>query len=175
MLCSLLTILLLTMDDMVNVKAAPFSLSPFFHIPLDHKGLTILVCVVNDVLNRDRGMAWFSQRASRSNSVSYHILGKEDAQSAVSFPSLVSSWDTYTCFISHRNMIQFKAGHNYGFPKSRKGFINDNIKCSHPEHQSFSAVIRAHTVFLVNQFLRIILVKITVFNVLMTAQAVIKW
>ncbi|KAI5613222.1 hypothetical protein C0J50_11582 [Silurus asotus] len=124
---------------MVNVKAAPFSLSPFFHIPLDHKGLTILVCVVNDVLNRDRGMAWFSQSGSRSNSASYYILGKEDTQSAVSFPSLVSSWDTYTCFISHRNMIQLKAGHNYGLPKSRIGFDNDNIKCSHPEHQSFSA------------------------------------
>lgn len=107
---------------MVDVKAAPFSTSPFFHIPLDHGGLTILVCVVNDVLNRDGGMAWLSKSTSKSNPALYNILGKEDAQNAVSVRSLVfTEWDTYICFISHRSTIQFKAGQYYGLQKSRKG------------------------------------------------------
>lgn len=112
----------LTVDNMVNVKAAPFSASPFFHIPLDHGGLTILVCVVNDVLHREGGMAWLSKSTSSSNPGLYNILGKEDAQNAVSVRSLVSTeWDTYTCFISHRSTIHVKTGHYYGLRKSRIG------------------------------------------------------
>lgn len=108
----------LKVGNMVDIKAAPFSTSPFFHIPLDHGGLTILVCVVNDVLNRDGGAGWLSG----SNPALYNLLGNEDAQKAVSVPSFVSmEWDTYTCFISHRSMIIFKAGHNYGFRKRRIG------------------------------------------------------
>ncbi|GAA6097526.1 pre T-cell antigen receptor alpha-like [Tachysurus ichikawai] len=175
MLCSLLTILLFTMDNMADVKAAPFSTSPFFHIPLDHGGLTILVCVVNDVLNRDGGMHWLSKRTSRLNPALYNALGKENAQDIVSLQSPVSmEWDTHTCFISHRSMIRFKVGHNYGLQKSRKGFDHDNMEHTCPENQIFNAV-QEHTALLVIHFLRIILVKITVFNVLMTAKAVIKW
>lgn len=112
----------LSVDNMMDVKAAPFSTSPFFHIPLDHGGLTILVCVVNDVLNRDGGKAWFSKRISRANPALYNIQGEEDGQNQVSVRSLVSTeWDTYTCFISHRSMIRFKVGHKFGLRKSRKG------------------------------------------------------
>ncbi|KAF4074542.1 hypothetical protein AMELA_G00240570 [Ameiurus melas] len=172
---SLLIIQLLTMDNMVNVKAAPFSTSPFFHIPLDHGGLTILVCVVNDVLNREGGMAWLSKSTS-SNPALYNILGKEDAQNAVSVRTLVSTeWDTYTCFISHRSTIHVKAGHYYGVQKRRIDFDNGDMEHTCSEYQSVSNAIRAHTLLLVIQSLRIILVKITIFNVLMTAQAVIKW
>ncbi|TSM85983.1 hypothetical protein Baya_8191 [Bagarius yarrelli] len=147
----------LTVNNMEDGEAAPFFTSPFFHIPLDHGGLTILVCVVNDVLTRDRGMHWLSKSTSRANSALYNIVGKKDAQEIVSVQSIVSSeQDTYTCFISYRRMIPFKVGHDYGLRKSRKD-------------------IRAHTAFLIIQFLRVILVKITVFNILMTAKAVIKW
>lgn len=112
----------LTVHNMADVKAAPFSTSPFFYIPLDHGGLTILVCVVNDVLNRDGGMHWLSKHTSRSNPALYNIQGKEDAQDVVSVHSLVSvGWDTYTCFISQRSTIRFKVGHDYGLPRSRKG------------------------------------------------------
>lgn len=111
-----------TADNMVDVEAAPFSTSPFFHIPLDHGGLTILVCVVNDVLNRDGGMVWLSKGTRRSNPALYNVIGKEDAQSIESVRSLVSmEWDTYTCFISHRSMIPFKARHYYGMQRRKIG------------------------------------------------------
>ncbi|KAF5906617.1 pre T-cell antigen receptor alpha-like, partial [Clarias magur] len=162
-------------DNMVDVKAAPFSTSPFFHIPLDHGGLTILVCVVNDVLNRDAGMVWLSKATRRSNPASYNVIQKEDAQSTVSVRSLVSmEWDTYTCFISHRSMIPFNARHYYGSRRSKIDFDNNNMEHACSDYESSSNAIQAHTVFLIIQFLRIILVKITIFNVLMTAQAVIK-
>lgn len=110
----------MTVNNVV-VKAAPFSTSPFFHIPLDHGGLTILVCVVNDFLNRDGRRVWLSKTTDGSNPALYSILGNEDDEKAVSVRSLVSKeWDTYTCFISHRSTIGFKAG-RYGLRKGKIG------------------------------------------------------
>lgn len=98
------------------------TLSPFFHIPLDPGGLTILVCVVNDVLNRDGGMSWLSRGTSRARPA-YNIIGEEDnTENAVSVQSLVSTeLDTYTCFVSHRSTIRFMHRNYGGFPRKQIG------------------------------------------------------
>ncbi|KAL6465418.1 hypothetical protein MHYP_G00255510 [Metynnis hypsauchen] len=178
MLCSFLAILLMTMD-IIGMEATPYAtLSPFFHIPLDPGGLTILVCVVNDVLNRDDGMSWLSRSTSRLRPVIYNVLGEEDStENAVSVHSLVSTeWETYTCFVSHKSTIRFMHRDYGGFQKRRTDLDDEELEDMCSEHQSdFTKDIRFHTDLLIIQALRIILLKITIFNILITTHAVIKW
>lgn len=105
---------------MVGVKATPVFTSPFFHVPLDPGGLTILVCVVSDVLHRDTGINWLS-RGSRPTI--YNVLGDEDgSQNRVSGrPWDSSELETYTCFISQKSTVHFMQRHYTATERTKTG------------------------------------------------------
>ncbi|XP_076854131.1 uncharacterized protein LOC143509368 [Brachyhypopomus gauderio] len=170
------TVLLVTLNNIVGVKSAPYgTLFPFFHIPMDPGGLTILVCVFNDALNRDAGISWIRRGTSGSGPVMYNVVGEEESTFNVFDPTSMQSvgppeWNTYTCFLSHRRPAQFMHSPTVGLQTDDK---DTQDMCSKHQSDLFND-IQIHTDLLIIYVLRIIFFKITVFNVLMTAQAVIK-
>ncbi|KAK1792194.1 hypothetical protein P4O66_012158, partial [Electrophorus voltai] len=179
MLCSLLTALLIAMNNILEVESAPYAMPlPFFHIPLDHGGLTILVCVFNDIINRDGGISWITSGASESGPTVYNIAGQGDNSQNVYDPTsiqylLSAEWNTYTCFVSHRSNAQFIHRHYAGLVMKETDDEDMEDMCSERQ-TSLINDIQVHTDLLLIQVVRIIFLKITAFNVLMTAQAVIK-
>ncbi|KAK9974345.1 hypothetical protein ABG768_022447 [Culter alburnus] len=176
MLPTLLTTMLFTMGS----DAVPYAiLSPPFHLNTDHSGLTILVCVVHDIHQGDMEVAWISSGTRGTNpAVSNLLQGHNGIQSAMSVISVASNeWTSYTCFVSHRGSDQHMHRHYAGFPKETTESADDeetsNICLDH--QSSLLEEVRANKDLLLIQALRILLLKITIFNILMTAQAVIKW
>ncbi|KAF4112932.1 hypothetical protein G5714_005477 [Onychostoma macrolepis] len=176
MLPTLLTTMLFTMGS----DAVPFAiLSPPFHLNTDLNGLTILVCVVHDIHQGELEVAWISSGTRGSNpAVSNLLQGHSGIQSSMSVISVPSSkWMSYTCFVSHRGSDQLVHRHYAGFPMETTEMADDEETfdmCL--DHQSsFLEDVRANNNLLFVEALRILLIKITIFNVLMTVQAVIKW
>ncbi|XP_052411443.1 pre T-cell antigen receptor alpha-like [Carassius gibelio] len=169
------TLLTTTMLFTMGSDAVPFAiLSPPFHTDLN--GLTILVCVVHDIHRAELEVAWISSGTRGTNPpVSNLLQGHiQSAMSVISVPS--SEWMSYTCFVSHRGSDQLLHRHYAGFPMETTGMADDEETfdtCL--DHQSsFFEDVRANGDLLFVEALRILLIKITIFDILMTVQAVIK-
>ncbi|KAL1274700.1 hypothetical protein QQF64_027514 [Cirrhinus molitorella] len=176
MLPTLLTTMLFTMGS----GAVPYAiLSPPFHLKTDLSGLTILVCVVHDIHQGELEVAWISSGTRGINPAVSNLLqghsGIQNTMSVISVPS--NEWMSYTCFVSHRASDQLVHRHYAGFPMETIEMADDEEKLDTClEHQSyFFEDVRTNSDLLLVQALRILLLKITIFDVLMTVQAVIKW
>ncbi|XP_051981795.1 uncharacterized protein LOC127643203 isoform X2 [Xyrauchen texanus] len=180
MLPTFLTTLLL----ILGTDAIPYAtLSPPFHFNTDHSVLTILVCVVHDIHQGEMEVAWISGGSRGTSPAVYNLIqGDHGIQSAMSVISVASSeWTSYTCFVSHRGSDQLMHRHYARFPKETTEMHDlemtgdeETFEMCLDQQSSLLEVIGANRELLFVQALRILLLKITIFNVLMTIQAVIK-
>ncbi|XP_063051186.1 uncharacterized protein LOC134445946 isoform X2 [Engraulis encrasicolus] len=162
MLLDLLTLLLLT-EGMKSELLA--TLSPPHHLPSPFSsvaptapgipspgGLTILVCVISNVLHAgDLEVAWISTR-SRSGSgsegaalpASYSLIrGQDGSHSAMAVISVASSeWQSYMCFVSHRGVATSavtQSQYVVGFPNTTTDSEPDQLdQCEEDESSTFS-------------------------------------
>lgn len=179
MLLHLLTLQLIAMHVRSELLA---TLSPPHHMPGPHGsgqgGLTILVCVISNILNGDLEVAWISRRSAGAQPAPFNLIrGQDGSHSAMAVISVASSeWDSYMCFVSHRGFSTVTQTQYVGFPNKTTDSEQEPDQCNEHESSTFSIsqAITAQTSHLIVLALRNILLKITIFNVLMTARAVIK-
>ncbi|KAI1900320.1 hypothetical protein AGOR_G00048760 [Albula goreensis] len=144
------------------------TLAPPLHLPNDRGGRTILVCLVSDASKGDMVITWLSSRAGGSSPATHSLTREEDGtHSAVSVISVATDeWDSYTCFVRQSNPVRGIHRHYIDFP-------DEELDGSCYEDES--EVIQLQSDITLILALRILILKITIFNVLMTMNAVIKW
>ncbi|KAI7812489.1 hypothetical protein IRJ41_002701 [Triplophysa rosa] len=110
-----LIILLFTM----GAGAVPYPTLSSVHLTTHHSGLTILMCVVNDIHQGEMELAWISSGTRGTRPATYSLFQSVDGiQSAMSLISVASSeWTSYTCFVSHRVSDRLTHRHYAGLPK----------------------------------------------------------
>ncbi|XP_064152821.1 pre T-cell antigen receptor alpha-like isoform X2 [Anguilla rostrata] len=150
MLLSFLTIHFMAMGVEAEVFA---TLAPPFHLSRERGSRTILVCLVSDPVRGDMVITWLSTKGEGSSPITHSVAEEEDgthsALSVISVPT--DAWDSYTCFITHSNPAMV-------IQRRYIDFVGIQM-------QSDIVFILA---------LRILIFKITMFNLLMTTSAVIK-
>ncbi|XP_061115710.1 pre T-cell antigen receptor alpha-like [Conger conger] len=150
------------------VEAEVFAtLGPPFHLPREGGSRTILVCLVSHPTRGDMLITWLSSSAGGSHSITDSVAQEEDGtHSAISVISVpTDQWDSYTCFITHSNpavVTQRRYSH----------FLEEEHNRSCYEDAPNVILTQSDAVFILA--LRILLLKITIFNLLMTTNAVIK-
>lgn len=107
------------------------TLSPPFHLPGSGSGsgpgttggLTILMCMVSNILHGELEVAWILQGTGRPQPASYNLMRNEDGTlTAMSVISVASSdWDSYICFVSHRRLAKVTQTRYVGFPNNTRG------------------------------------------------------
>lgn len=167
----------------METGAVPYpTLSPV-HFTTHHSGLTILMCVVHDIRQGEMELAWISSGTRGSSPAAYNLFQSVDGiQSAMSLISVASSeWTSYTCFVSHRVSDRLTHRHYAGLQKETTEMYDlemfddeETSQMCSDHYSSFLEEVRANKDLLLVQALRVLLLKITIFNVLMTVQVVIK-
>ena len=103
------------------------TLSPPFHLPGpgfgSEGGLTILMCMVGNVLNGDLEVAWTSGGSRGPQPASNHLMRGEDGTQTTTSVILVASseWESYICFVSRRRMAKVTQTQYVGFPNKSTG------------------------------------------------------
>ncbi|KAL0979301.1 hypothetical protein UPYG_G00183380 [Umbra pygmaea] len=146
------------------------SLAPPVHLQGERVGWTILVCVITDLGMGHLEVNWRSPREMSPASAPYSVAGDQhdSDRSAVAIVTVATSeWASYSCFVSHRQHTKVLRTHHATFTE-----LGESIH-KHP-NQVFEA-IGWWTDHVTLQALRLLLLKTTVFNVLVTTCAVIKW
>ncbi|KAJ8380420.1 hypothetical protein SKAU_G00011980 [Synaphobranchus kaupii] len=165
MLLSFLTIQFIAM----GVEAEPFAtLAPPFHLSRESGSRTILVCLVSHHTRGDMVVTWLSSRAGESSHITHSVAREEDGtHSAVSVISVATDeWDSYTCFITHSNPVTV-------IQRRYIDFLDEELHGSCYADVPNAIQIQSDAMFIL--VLRILLLKLTIFNFLMTTNAVIKW
>ncbi|TRY95890.1 hypothetical protein DNTS_021412 [Danionella cerebrum] len=175
---SMLTVpaLLTTLLLITGANAVPHNyVSPNSH----HNALTILICVVHDIHQEKMELTWIStgttditQAVSRIQSSKSGRTGFQSALSLISEAS--AQWSSYSCFFSHRGSGQTMHRHHAGFPK-QKAKVTEDGETYNTCLDTFLEDVQANRDQLFVHALRILLLKMTIFNILLTAQAIIKW
>ncbi|XP_035235609.1 pre T-cell antigen receptor alpha-like isoform X1 [Anguilla rostrata] len=164
MLLSFLTIHFMAMGVEAEVFA---TLAPPFHLSRERGSRTILVCLVSDPVRGDMVITWLSTKGEGSSPITHSVAEEEDgthsALSVISVPT--DAWDSYTCFITHSNPAMV-------IQRRYIDFVDEELAGSCYEDGSNGIQMQSDIVFILA--LRILIFKITMFNLLMTTSAVIK-
>ncbi|XP_078026887.1 uncharacterized protein LOC144464279 [Epinephelus lanceolatus] len=145
------------------------SLAPPVHLSGERLGLTLLVCMVSDFRRGHLEVSWRSASEGHVSRSPYSIAvnRKHRGSSAVAIITVATGdWPSYSCSVSHRRRHKVTRRHHI----SSSGDHKDEI-CDEYEQTDDVAVWTNTVVVLV---MRLLLIKIIVFNTLMTTYAVIK-
>lgn len=142
------------------------SLAPPVHLSGERLGLTLLVCMVSDLRRVHLEVSWRSPSEGQMPSTLYSIAvnRKHRDHSPVAIITVATSdWPSYSCSVSHRRHPRVNRKHHT---------TSSEDKICYEDDETIDVVVRTNTVTVLA--MRLLLLKIIVFNTLMTTYAVIK-
>ncbi|KAK5871388.1 hypothetical protein PBY51_004272 [Eleginops maclovinus] len=145
------------------------SLAPPIHLSGERLGWTLLVCMVSDFRRGHLEVSWRSPSEGHVSSSPYSmsVNRKHRGNSAVAILTVATGdWPSYSCSVSHRRLSKVPSRH-----RSSSSDHKDNT--CYVGEETEDVVLWTNTVIVL--VLRLLLMKIIVFNTLMTIYAVIKW
>ncbi|KAK9522684.1 hypothetical protein VZT92_019133 [Zoarces viviparus] len=145
------------------------SLAPPVHLSGERLGWTLLVCMVSDFRRGHLEVSWRSPSEGHMSSSPHSIAldRKHRGNSAVAIITVATgNWPSYSCSVTHRKRPKVTRRHH-----TTSSDHEDKI-CYEYEETEGVGVCTDTVVVLV---MRLLLMKVLVFNTLMTTYAVIKW
>ncbi|KAM9464697.1 uncharacterized protein ACWYII_009782 isoform 2-T2 [Salvelinus alpinus] len=146
------------------------SLAPPVHLAGERVGWTLLVCVITDLGRGHLEVSWRSPGDVSPASAPYSVAGEEQdsGRSAVAIVTVATSeWASYSCFVSHRRHARVIRTHH-------ATFTDEDEESCYEHHNSVFQANGLWTDHVTLQALRLLLLKTTIFNALITACAVRK-
>ncbi|XP_066568107.1 pre T-cell antigen receptor alpha [Amia ocellicauda] len=168
----LLCILILQLVTIVGVEADIFAtVAPPIHSTGGGGGRTLLVCLVSDFLHTNVEVTWLSNGTEQSQDYVTYSVAKEDdgTHSAVSLLSVDSNeWDLYTCFVNYRRTTVVVS-------RQYTDIADEDLDDTCYEgHRNVSEDIHNQSDAIFILALRLLLLKSTIFNFLLTMKHIVE-
>ncbi|XP_054904903.1 uncharacterized protein LOC129371987 isoform X2 [Poeciliopsis prolifica] len=145
------------------------SLAPPVHLSGERLGLTLLVCVVNDFRRGHLEISWRSASDEEYTNITPYngaVTRKHRGHSAVAMITVVTSnWPSYSCSVRRKKHSKAKKRH-------RITSAGEDEMCDSDE-ETEDVTVRTNAVVVL--YMRLLLMKIIVFDALMTIYLVVKW
>lgn len=149
------------------------SLAPPVHLSGERLGWTLLVCVVSDFRRGHLEISWRSASEGHVSDSPYSsaVSRKHRSHSAVAIITVATSnWPSYSCSVSHRQHSKVMRRH----PITSAGTEStDEDKICYDDEEKEDFAVWTNTVVVLA--MRLLLMKILVFNTLITIYYVIIW
>ncbi|KAL6114295.1 uncharacterized protein ACO6RY_05094 [Pungitius sinensis] len=146
------------------------SLAPPVHLSGERLGWTLLVCMVGDFRSGHLEVSWRSPSEGHMSSSPYSVAldRKHRGNSAVAIITVATrDWPSYSCSVSHRRRPKVARRHH-----TTASVTDHEDKMCYEYEETEDVVAWTNTV--VVMILRLLLMKVLVFNTLITICAVIK-
>ncbi|CAJ1068861.1 unnamed protein product [Xyrichtys novacula] len=145
------------------------SLAPPVHLSGERLGWTLLVCMVTDFRRGYLQVSWRSPSEDHMSSSPYSlaVTNKHHVHSPVAVITVATrDWPSYSCSVTQKRRPKVIRRHH-----SIRSGLQD--RTCNEEDNTDDIVVWTNTVVVLS--LRLLLIKVIVFNTLITIYAVIKW